>query len=68
MTVHIKLQCGGHMGFLEGMLPKSVTWLNRAARQLLAALKHHQHLFSDNLQNHSVELSNGRTIPKTDLQ
>lgn len=39
-TVLVTTTHGGHFGFLEGLLPFGMNWMNRAVRQSLCALKH----------------------------
>ena len=38
-TVMVVTSHGGHIGFIEGVYPHHKTWMNRAVKQLLAALK-----------------------------
>ena len=39
-TILVTTARGGHFGFMEGMFPFGMTWMNRAVRQSLSALKH----------------------------
>ena len=39
-TVLVTTARGGHFGFMEGISPFGMTWMNRAVRQSLSALKH----------------------------
>ena len=39
-TVLITTTRGGHFGFMEGISPFGKTWMNRAVRQSLSAIKH----------------------------
>ena len=39
-TVLVTTARGGHFGFMEGIVPFGMTWMNRAIRQSLSALKH----------------------------
>ena len=41
LTALVLTKRGGHFGFLEGLLPTGGTWMNRALRQCLTALHHH---------------------------
>ena len=40
-TALVTTTYGGHFGFLEGILPFGMTWMDRAVRQSLCALKAH---------------------------
>ena len=39
-TILVTTTRGGHFGFMEGIVPFGMTWMNRAIRQSLSALKH----------------------------
>ena len=39
-TVLVTTTHGGHFGFLEGLLPFGMTWMNRVVQQSLCAIKH----------------------------
>ena len=39
-TVLVTTAYGGHFGFLEGLLPFGMNWMNRAVRQSLGVLQH----------------------------
>lgn len=38
-TVMVVTSHGGHFGFIEGLYPRNKTWMDRAIRQILIALK-----------------------------
>ena len=38
-TVMVLTSHGGHFGFVEGIYPNDMTWMNRTIRQLLQAFK-----------------------------
>ena len=39
-TVLVTTTHGGHFGFLEGLLPFGMNWMNRVVQQSLCVLKH----------------------------
>ena len=39
-TILITTAYGGHFGFMEGIIPFGMSWMNRAVQQSLVALKH----------------------------